>query len=102
MLILIFLGFYPVLVLYAMLNRPEWKWAEAFNIYPEQHWACTHALYSGIILILWIDCQVMFIGYLFPMQMAYSFLGVFITVLAIMPRMRRYFLKADASDLTQQ
>ena len=101
MILLIFLGFYPVLVFYAMLNRPDWKWADAFNIYPEQHWSCTHALYSGIILILWIDCQVMFIGYLFPMQMAYSFLGVFITVLAILPRLRKYYLKPGVSTPSQ-
>ena len=101
MILLIFLGLYPVLVLYAMLNRPGWKWADAFNIYPDQQWSCTHALYSGIILILWIDCQVMFIGYLFPIQMAYSFLGVFITILAILPWVRKHFLKLPALNSSQ-
>ncbi|MEW6181867.1 MAG: hypothetical protein AB1500_01645 [Bacillota bacterium] len=89
--LLVVLGVYPLMIFYGMLARPEWKWANALNLYKEQHWSNTHALYVGIILILWIDLQVMFVGYGHFIQTLYALLGVAITVLALLPSVKKYF-----------
>jgi hypothetical protein len=96
LILLVVLGIYPAIVFSGMIARPAWKWANALNLYKEQHWSLTHALYVGIILILWIDFEVMFIGYVHFAQTLYALLGVLITVLALLPSVKRYFVQEPA------
>jgi len=85
------LGIYPLIVFYGLLRRPNWKWAVALNLHRDQHWALTHALYVGLILVLWMDFQMFFIGYGSLLQAAYALFGVLITVLAWLPALRAYY-----------
>jgi len=88
------LGIYPLIVFYGLLRRPKWKWAAALNLHRDQHWSLTHALYVGLILILWMDFQFFFIGYGSLLQAAYALFGVLITVLALLPALRAYYQRA--------
>lgn len=85
------LGVYPLVVLYGMLTLRPFHAANALNIYKEQHWSLTHALYVGIILILWINLQILFIGYGHIIQTLYGLLGVLITIFALLPSVKKYF-----------
>jgi len=87
----ILLGVYPGLIIYGLLRRVSWKWAEAVNLHKEQYWANTHALYLGIMLIIWIDVQVYFIGYGHFIQTIYALKGLLITILALWPSIRGYY-----------
>ncbi|OGD23705.1 MAG: hypothetical protein A2Y70_05120 [Candidatus Aminicenantes bacterium RBG_13_64_14] len=87
----LFLGVYPLLIAYALLARPKWKWAAALSLDRERHWSLAHALYVGLILILWMDFQVMFVGYGSLIQGAYALFGVLIAVLALLPPLKSYY-----------
>ncbi len=86
----LFLGVYPLAVAYALVARPKWKWAAALSLDRERHWSLSHALYVGLILILWMDFQIMFIGYGSLLQGAYALFGVLIVVLTLLPPLKSY------------
>ncbi|HEX9901986.1 MAG TPA: hypothetical protein VGB72_03900 [Acidobacteriota bacterium] len=90
----VMLGAYPLIVLYSLLRRPKWRWAAAVNLHRDQHWSLTHALYVGLILILWMDFQIFFIGYGSLIQAVYALFGVLITILALLPPLRAYYKQA--------
>jgi hypothetical protein len=91
LILLIFLGLLPSFLLYPLIFKPEWKRANFFNIYKEQHWSLTYSLYLGIILIIWIDVQIMMLGYGALIQSFYAFLGVVITIVSLLPVIKRYY-----------
>ena len=96
-LILLFLmGVLPLGLVYALLARPSWTWANALNIYAGQHWAWTYSVYAGIILIIWIDIQIMLVGYGHIIQTIYALLGVVITVTALLPSTKTYYAQSDS------
>lgn len=47
-------GLLPLAVLYGLIVRPDWRFAEHWNIYSQKHWSWSFSLYCGIISILWI------------------------------------------------
>ncbi len=85
------LGILPLSLVYALVRRPGWRWANALNVFSDKHWAWTYTLYTGIMVILWIDVQVFFIGYVHLLQTIIAFVGVFITVLALTPPVQRRY-----------
>jgi hypothetical protein len=92
MILSLLLGFYPAVVFYGLISRAELKCLEIFNIYPEQKGAWTASLYIGIMLVLWIDFEIYFIGYVHYIQTAYALLGVLIIVLTLTPAVKKYYL----------
>ena len=90
LILLLLLGIYPAVVFYGLLRRPDWKWADALNVHKEVHWSLTHALYVGIILILWIDFEMMWISYS-ALQTIYGLRGVALVVLGLVPETRRFY-----------
>jgi hypothetical protein len=91
LILLIFLGLLPSFLLYPLIFKPEWIRADILNIYKEQHWSLTYSLYLGIMLIIWIDVQIMILGYGAIIQSVYAFLGVVITIVSLLPGIKRYY-----------
>lgn len=91
--LLLFLGFFPIFVAYGLITRKKIKAANRLNIYKKRHWAWTFSLYCGIILVLWIDIQVMLIGGGYMLQTAYAILGVLIIILTLTPFITRFYKK---------
>lgn len=87
----VLLGVFPSIVAYGLVRQPEWRWGWKLNIYEDQHWAWTFSLYLGLTLILWIDFQLMFIGYQTALQSIYAFLGVAILIAALSPPVKNYY-----------
>ena len=92
LILLFLLGVFPAFVAYSLIKKPTWKWANKLNIYKDQHWAWTYSLYVSIMLIIWIDVQIMLIGYGAPIQIVYAFLGIILLVLTLMPQTKNYYL----------
>ncbi len=90
--LLIFNGFFPLLIALGLLSRPEWRTANAFNIYTNRHWAWTYSLFSGIILIIWITVQLTVVPS-FWLQPVYLAVGVSILICTLWPAVMRYFEK---------
>jgi hypothetical protein len=95
LILLSFMGIFPLMLVYALLVRPAWTWANVFNIYAGQHWAWTYSVYAGIILIIWIDIQIMLVGYGHIIQTIYALLGVVITITALLPSTKTHFARID-------
>lgn len=85
------LGVFPLFIFFALLFRPSWAWVNLFNLFKDQFWALSFAFYQGLVLILWMDFQVMWVGYGMFIQTFYAWLGVVIVVLASLPSVKNYY-----------
>ncbi len=94
LILFLLLGVFPVLVGIGLFREPDWNWAERLNIYRDQHWAWTFALYTAIALIVWIDVQIMMIGYGHFIQSFYAFLGVGILIVTLLPSVKRRYARS--------
>lgn len=93
--LLIFMGIFPLLLIFPLIAKPDWKKANIFNIYKDMHWAWTYCLFSGIILVLWMDFQLMIIGLGHPIQIIYSFYGIALIIITMLPSVRKYYCLND-------
>ena len=89
--LLLLLGLFPAFLVYPLLRTPDWRCAGFLNIYRRQHWAWTYSLYAGIMLVLWIDFQIMLVGYIHPLQTICALAGVTIIACALLPSVMRHF-----------
>ncbi|MCO6490798.1 MAG: hypothetical protein J5I98_20440 [Phaeodactylibacter sp.] len=87
----VLLGLFPLIVLIGLWRRPLWAWAEKLNIYDNYHWAWAFSLYLGLMLIIWIDIQIAFIGGGHFLQATYGLLGVAIVIFTLLPGVMRHF-----------
>ena len=88
------LGIFPFIAAFGLMTRKKSKFLNRFNPYKKKHWAWAYSLYCGIILVLWIDFQVMIIGGGNWLQTTYAILGVLIIILALIPSvMKNYKIK---------
>lgn len=85
-------GLLPLFTLVGLLFKPGWVWADAFNIYPNKHWAWTYSLYSGIIVIFWIIIQQVLTPY-FWLQPVMIFTGLLIVIFTLTPSVIKRFKK---------
>lgn len=90
LILLLVLGIFPGFLAFSLLRRPEWKWAGILNIYHGIHWAWTYSLYLGIMLVVWILAEIMWIEYDI-LQTIYGLVGVVILILTLIPANMRYF-----------
>lgn len=75
------LGVLPLAVGYALHRRYRWAWPGVLAV--------------GIAVPVWFAVQASVIGWGYPLQWAYLFLGLSILVLAVLPSVRRYAGVAD-------
>jgi hypothetical protein len=88
--LLVFNGIFPFFILYGLLTKPSWTWAEAINIYRDKFWAWTYSLFSGIIVIIWIIVQQCLTHY-FWLQPALISLGLLIIIFTMLPRVLQFY-----------
>jgi hypothetical protein len=84
MILLILLGLFPAFVSWAMFVRPKRSWLDSLNIYRGIHWTWTYSLYLGIMLVIFILFETLFIGYDI-LQIIYGLVGIGIIITALLP-----------------
>lgn len=91
--LLFILGLIPLFLIYGLITKKSWPWITKMNPDKEYHWSLIFTHYFGLLLILWITMQLYFgIGF-HMLHFSYTFLGVFIVILANLPATRRsYFI----------
>jgi len=89
--LLIVLGLLPAYAAYALSRKPNCRLCERLNPDKKVHWAWSLAFFIGIVLILWIDLEVMFLRAVDILHLIYALLGVAIVVLTVWPTTRRHF-----------
>jgi len=85
------MGLLPLLLVYGLLMRPKWAWADKLSRSGRHHWAWTGALALGITLIAWLAAQGLLIGFKWPIQYITGVDGLLIILFALVPRVRQVY-----------
>jgi hypothetical protein len=85
------LGFFPLFLIFPLIFKPNWPIINNLNIYKSYHWAWSYTLYTSLMLIIWINIQMMILSTGSVMQGIYGLLGIFILILTLSPRVKRYY-----------
>lgn len=80
---------YPLLLVYALLARPRWAWAEALTRWSRAHWSWAGTLALGLGLALWLALQAVWIGFAAPVQWFTALLDLALLALTLSPSLRR-------------
>ena len=91
----IVLGIIPLITFIGLVRPFSFKLFEVLNIYKSYHWAWTFSYYTGIILILWINFQLLMIRQWDFLHLFYSLLGLFIILVVQYPSVVKYFKKDE-------
>jgi hypothetical protein len=87
------LGLIPCYLVYALLKKPESKFAEYFNFFKDMYWAWSYSIYVAFALIIWIQVETVYIqgvGGLQTFYMLYAIPPIFVTLL---PQIRILYKK---------
>ena len=89
------LGLVPLLLVIALVKKPKSKIAEQINFFKDMHWAWTFSIYTGFILIIWIQLQMVFIGGVHWLHTFYMFWAILIIFTGLLPRVRSLYKKQE-------
>ncbi|MFD0863801.1 hypothetical protein ACFQ1M_16415 [Sungkyunkwania multivorans] len=95
--LMIFLGLLPLLIVYGLITKKNFKLMQTINLYKNYHWSWTFSYYLGILLVLWI-CMQLYFGIGFGMlHFWYALLGVLIVVATQWTSTKRDYYISDHS-----
>jgi hypothetical protein len=89
------LGIIPLVSLYGLINKSHFSFAEKIFLHRKYHWSLALSYYIGIVLILWIDIEVMFIRGVDILHFVYSVLGVLIIYFSNLPSVVQFYKKPE-------
>lgn len=93
----ILLGIFPLLLIMALLKKPESVFAEQFNIFKDMHWSWTFSIYIAFVLIGWIHIQIIFLqGNVHWLHTFYMIYAIIIIITGLMPRIRFLYKKKNS------
>jgi hypothetical protein len=87
--LLIAFGIAPLVLAWALIARP--RWFEGITRTTGYQWAWVITLVMGVGLLVWMAGQFMIMGYTAPIQAFTLFLGAVITLLSLLPAVRRHY-----------
>ncbi len=87
------LGFIPLMLIFALLKKPEYGLAEQINLFKDMHWSWTFSIYIAFMLICWIQIQMMFLQSVHWLHTFYMFYAVVIILFALLPPIRMLYKK---------
>ena len=90
LILFIFNGLFPILIVLGLVLKPAWRWANILNIYRDRHWSWTYSLFSGIIVIFWIAVQITMVPY-FWLQPTFLLVGLLILIFTLWPGMMQFY-----------
>ncbi len=90
------LGLIPLLLIIALLKKPESKLAEQINVFKDMHWSWAYSIYIAFTLIGWIHIQLIFLqGIVHWLHTFYMFYAILIIIVALLPRVRNLYKKKE-------
>ena len=89
--LVIVMGVIPLGLMYALLARPRWTWARILYPRTGRYWAWYGTVTVGVLLVLWLSLQGLFIGFRWPMQYATGSMALSIVLLAFTPSVREFY-----------
>jgi len=91
--LLVVLGIVPVLLIFSLLKKPNWKFTESFNFFRDMHWAWSYTIYTAFAIIIWIQLQMMFIHDVDWLHTFYMFYAIAIIFVSLLPKVRNLYKK---------
>ncbi len=93
------LGIIPLLLIIALLKKPESKIAEQLNVFKDMHWSWTYSIYITFTLIGWIQIQLIFLqSSVHWLHTFYMFYAILIISVVLLPQMRYLYKKKKTID----
>ncbi len=89
--LLIVMGIFPLLLAYALITRPTWRWLDRISQWSKHHWAWTGCLFLVVIIAVWLAYEAWLIGW-FPITTVTLVLGILILLFAMLPSVRKFFM----------
>ena len=87
------LGLVPIMLIIALLKKPQSKLAERINFFKDMHWSWSFSIYIAFILIFWIQIQMEFLSAVHWLHTFYMFFAVVIIFVALLPQVRNQYKK---------
>ena len=87
------LGLVPMLLVFSLLKKPDYKWAERLNFFNDMHWSWSFSIYVAIALITWIQIEMFYLQSVHWSHTFYMFLAVAIIFIALLPQVRSLYKK---------
>ena len=87
------LGLVPCLVVFGLIKKPKWIFAEQFNFFQDMHWSWTFSIYIAFALIIWLQIEMEFLQSINWVHTFYMFLAVAIIFVALLPQIRNQYYK---------
>jgi len=87
------LGLIPLLLIIALLKKPEFRLCEQINLFKDMHWSWTFTVYIAFTLIGWIQIQIVFLQSVHWLHTFYMFYAVVIIIIALLPQIRILYKK---------
>lgn len=87
------LGIIPIIVVFALIKKPESKCAELFNFYKDMYWAWSYCIYIAFALVIWIQIEMTILSAVHWSHTLYMFLSIAILFFALLPQVRSLYKK---------
>lgn len=91
-LLLVIFGIFPLLVLYGLVKKPDWRWAAPLNPFKALHSAWALSLYIGFGQIIWIMVQTYMMNAVSVIHVLYTCVGLLIQAVTLLPAVQSYFM----------
>jgi len=92
-LLLIFFGIIPLLLLRPLLKKSYSRFFEGLNILTDMQWPWTFSIYVSMALIIWIQVQMEMLREVNWIHTLFTFWGLAILALGLMPAVRLRYKK---------
>ena len=87
------LGLFPSMIVYFLLKKTEYKWAEYFNIFKDMYWAWSFSIYVAFALIIWIQVETIYVQGVGRLQTFYMLFSIPLILVALLPQVRNFYKK---------
>jgi len=87
------LGVFPVLLVFALINKPSNPFLESVNFFSDMHWSWSFSIYIAFALIIWIQVEMMFLNAVSWLHTFYMFLAIAIIFVSLLPQVRTIYRK---------
>ena len=93
------LGLIPLLLIIALLKKPDSKLAEQINVFKDMHWSWTYSIYIAFTLIGWVHIELIFLqSAVHWLHTFYMFYAILIIIVALLPQMRHIYKKENSLE----
>lgn len=85
------LGVSPILIIWALIKKPDVLFVEYFNLFKDYHWSWSFSIYIAFALIIWIQVESYFIQGTGWLQTFYMLYAIPMIIVALLPQTRNRY-----------